>query len=176
MEHERRAGYLCSAWMLLFSFAKEEFTPIVLSLSDRCIIDACWYSCRDFLVKSNMLRQRLFIGSVLSLGIGFSLLCLPLAVGIWLPDAWGSELVLASVQTKVGHKFLLAQRMSGPEYETYLVHISPDGTRKYHPIDIDDVKQWKAACALTIDESKRTISVKEQDGTHLVEWSQFYSL
>jgi len=87
------------------------------------------------------------------------LLCLPLLVGIWLPDVISApHHTLAEQRLASGHSFRVVQYWNRVDFYSTELHItSPDGRTEVHTLDGDDSKSWRLP--LVIDENLRTATV-----------------
>jgi hypothetical protein len=91
-----------------------------------------------------------------------ALLCLPLAIGVWLPDVFVARSpTIASLRLSDGSEFRVVQYWNHFDfYTTELRHIFPDGPQQTWVLDGDDHKRWRIP--LTVDENARTVFVPHQ--------------
>lgn len=98
--------------------------------------------------------------TVLVVGLVFvALVCLPLLVGVWLPDVLiNQEHVLAEQRLASGYLFRVVQYWNHSDfYSTQLRVTSPDGHTTTNTLDGDDSKSWRLP--LTVDEEHHTAIV-----------------
>lgn len=99
------------------------------------------------------------------------LLCLPLGIGVWLPDViFAPRNTLAEQHLASGHSFRVIQYWNRSDfYNTELLHTLPDGSKKTHLLDPDDMKSWNVP--LIIDEEHKTATVTlSHRRTKTVDW------
>lgn len=93
-----------------------------------------------------------------------AILGVPLLVGVWLPDLiCAPRQIIAEQRLASGHSFCVIQYWNrGDFYNTELLHISPDGSRKTDVLDGDDRKSWSVP--LVIDEQNKTVAITLSGG------------
>ncbi|HTI72579.1 MAG TPA: hypothetical protein VMF06_21565 [Candidatus Limnocylindria bacterium] len=101
------------------------------------------------------IKRAAFIIGLLAVAI----FLLPLVIGIWLPDIFGTPVhTLGSLTLTNGYSFRVVQYWNHSDfYTTDLLVMTPGGKTNVMYLDMDDNKTWQVP--LKVDEQKRTITV-----------------
>lgn len=93
------------------------------------------------------------------------------AIGVWPPDLFSSDVRTLATAQKDGHRFRLVQYWGSDFYTTELLHTYPDGTRSTYLIDGDDHKHWSAGLCIAAKGHSTVVSFADERSV-VVEWQR----